>query len=81
MLKDKFMYANFTKANFGLTSYTRKKRQHDRHPLIRTICILLLLMGTATPLWAQLPPISHLNTIHTAEPVGKGGSSTTFGLF
>lgn len=75
------MYANFTKANFGLTSYTPKKRQHDRYALIRNICILLLLMGTATPLWAQLPPISHLNTIQTAEPVGKGGSSTTFGLF
>ena len=43
--------------------------------------ILLLLIGIATPLWAQLPPISHLSTIQTAETVGKGGSSTTFGLF
>ena len=75
------MHANFSQADCRLTSYTRKKRQHDRHAFIYAICTLLFLMGIATPLWAQLPPISHLNTIQTAEPVGKGGSSTTFGLF
>ena len=75
------MHVNFSKADFWLTGYTRKKRQHDKYVFICTISTLLLFMGIATPLWAQLPPISHLNTIQTAEPVGKGGSSTTFGLF
>lgn len=41
----------------------------------------LMLIGIATPLWAQLPPMPQLSTIQTAEPMGKGGSSTTFGLF
>ena len=75
------MHAHPSKAYSWLTSYTRKKRQHDRHAFIYTICTLLLLMGIATPLSAQLPPISHLSTIQTAEPVGQGGTSTTFGLF
>ena len=74
------MHANFSKANFGLTRYAPKKRQHNTRAFIYIICILLLLTG-AIPLWAQLPPISHLSTIQTAEPVGKGGTSTTFGLF
>ena len=62
-------------SNLRLTLFNRKEK------LNYTICTLLLVMGIATPLWAQLPPISHLSTIQTAEPVGKGGSSTTFGLF
>ncbi|MCG9130689.1 hypothetical protein J5I95_03305 [Candidatus Poribacteria bacterium] len=40
----------------------------------------LLLSGFTLPLAAQLPAVSHLSTIQTAEPVGKGGSSTSFGL-
>lgn len=40
----------------------------------------LLLSGFTLPLSAQLPAVSHLSTIQTAEPVGKGGSSTSFGL-
>lgn len=40
----------------------------------------LLLCGSTLPLSAQLPAVSHLSTIQTAEPVGKGGSSTSFGL-
>ena len=62
-------------SNLRLTLFNRKEK------LNYTICTLLLVMGIATPLWAQLPPISHLSTIQTAEPGGKGGSSTTFGLF
>ena len=75
------MHANFSKLNSGLTRYAPKKRQHNTQAFILIICTLLLLTGITTPLWAQLPPISHLSTIQTAEPVGKGGSSTTFGLF
>ena len=45
------------------------------------LCLLLLLIGITTPAVAQLPPASQLSTIQTAETVGKGGSSTTFGLF
>ncbi|RKU29903.1 hypothetical protein C6495_13930, partial [Candidatus Poribacteria bacterium] len=41
----------------------------------------LMLIGITTPLWAQLPPVPQLSTIQTAEPMGKGGSTTTFGLF
>ena len=44
------------------------------------ICCLMLI-GITTPLWAQLPPVPQLSTIQTAEPMGKGGSTTTFGLF
>jgi hypothetical protein len=75
------MHANFSKANFGLTRYAPKKRQHNTQAFIYIIFTLLFLTGIATPLWAQLPPVSHLSTIQTAEPVGKGGSSTSFGLF
>ena len=75
------MHAHPSKANSWFTNYTRKESQYDMRAFIRTICTFLLLMGIATPLSAQLPPISHLSTIQTAEPVGKGGTSTTFGLF
>lgn len=44
------------------------------------ICCLILISIT-TPLFAQLPPVPQLSTIQTAEPMGKGGSTTTFGLF
>jgi len=40
----------------------------------------LLLIGPTLSLSAQLPAISHLSTIQTAEPIGKGGASTSFGL-
>ena len=74
------MYANFSGASFGLISYERKKTQHHTQAFIRVIITLFLFIGIATPLWAQLPAISHLSTIQTAEPMGKGGSSTTFGI-
>ena len=74
------MYANFSGESFGLISYERKKRQHYTQAFIRVIFTLFLFVGIATPLWAQLPAISHLSTIQTAEPMGKGGSSTTFGI-
>ena len=73
------MYANFSGPNFWLTSYTEKKIQDIPQIFIYIICGLFLI-GTALPLSAQLPAISQLNSIQTAEPVGKGGSSTTFGL-
>ena len=56
-----------------------KNRSRNTQYLIYTLCTLLLI-GTALPLSAQLPAVSHLNSIQTAEPIGKGGSSTTFGL-
>ena len=74
------MYANFSGVSFELISYERKKRQHHTQAFIRVIFTLFLFVGIATPLWAQLPAISHLSTIQTAEPMGKGGSSTTFGI-
>jgi hypothetical protein len=74
------MYANFSGASFGLIRYERKKTQHHTQAFIRVIITLFLFIGIATPLWAQLPAISHLSTIQTAEPMGKGGSSTTFGI-
>ena len=54
-------------------------RKRNTHYAIYTLCTLLIL-STTLPLSAQLPAVSHLNTIQTAEPIGKGGSSTTFGL-
>lgn len=74
------MHAKFSSANLGRTSYTRKKKQHHTQALICVICTLLFFIGVSTPLWAQLPAISQLSTIQTAEPIGKGGSSTTFGI-
>lgn len=56
-----------------------KNRIRNTQYFIYTICTALLL-STALPLSAQLPAVSHLNTIQTAEPLGKGGTSTTFGL-
>ena len=56
-----------------------KNRQFRTQYLIFLICALLL-SGFTLPLSAQLPAVSHLSTIQTAEPVGKGGSSTSFGL-
>ena len=73
------MYANFSGPNFWLTSYIKKKIQHIPQIFIYIICGLFLI-GTSLPLSAQLPAISQLNSIQTAEPIGKGGSSTTFGL-
>ena len=73
------MYANFSGPNFWLTSYIEKKIQPIPQIFIYIICGLLFV-GTALPLSAQLPAISQLNSIQTAEPIGKGGSSTTFGL-
>ena len=48
--------------------------------LITTI-VLFVLIGSITPIFAQSPPVSQLSTIQTAEPLGKGGSVTNFGLF
>ncbi len=56
-----------------------KNRQFRTQYLIFLISALLL-SGFTLPLSAQLPAVSHLSTIQTAEPVGKGGSSTSFGL-
>ena len=56
-----------------------KNRQPNTQYFIYII-FAVLLVGITQPLSAQLPAISHLNSIQTAEPIGKGGSSTTFGL-
>ena len=56
-----------------------KNRQFSTQHFI--FIIWTLLLGPTLPLAAQLPAISHLSTIQTAEPIGKGGSTTTFGLF
>ncbi|RKU22719.1 hypothetical protein C6499_19570 [Candidatus Poribacteria bacterium] len=56
-----------------------KNRQFSTQYFIFSICTLLFI-GPTLPLSAQLPAISHLSTIQTAEPIGKGGSSTSFGL-
>ena len=56
-----------------------ENRKRNTKYFIYTLCTVLL-MSSALPLSAQLPKVSHLNTIQTAEPIGKGGSSTTFGL-
>ena len=56
-----------------------KNRQFSTQYFVFLICTLLL--STTLPLAAQLPAIPHLSTIQTAEPIGKAGSSTTFGLF
>lgn len=73
------MHLNFFGANFRRTGYAEKKRHPTTPAFIYMICGLLLV-GMASPLSAQLPAIPHLSTIQTAEPVGKGGSSTTFGI-
>jgi len=56
-----------------------KNRTRNTQYFIFTISALFLI-GIAMPVSAQLPKVSQLNTIQTAEPLGKGGSSTTFGL-
>lgn len=56
-----------------------KNRQFSTQYAIFIICTLFLI-GPTLSLSAQLPAISHLSTIQTAEPTGKGGSSTSFGL-
>ena len=56
-----------------------KNRKRNTQYFIYTLCTLLLI-STTLPISAQLPTVSQLNTIQTAEPLGKGGSSTTFGL-
>lgn len=43
--------------------------------------IILILIGICPPILAQTPSISQLTTIQTAEPIGKGGSVTSFGFF
>ena len=75
------MHANFSKTSFGHASPNAKKRQHKRQTLIYLTWFSMLLIGIVSPLSAQLPAVSHLSTIQTAEPIGKGGSSTTFGIF
>ena len=56
-----------------------KNRQFRTQYFIFIICGLLLC-GSTLPLAAQLPAVSHLITIHTAEPDGKGGSITSIGI-
>ena len=43
--------------------------------------VLFLFIAINKVIYAQTPPVPQLNTIQTAEPLGKGGSMTTFGLF
>ena len=75
------MYPNFSGESFGRTSHARKNKPYYTQVFFRIIFTLLLFIGTAaTPLSAQLPAISHLSTIQTAEPMGKGGYSTSFGI-
>ena len=57
-----------------------KNRQHNSQAFIYILCALLFI-SIVPRLHAQLPGVPHLSTIQTAEPMGKGGSSTTFGLF
>lgn len=46
-----------------------------------TTAVLFFFLVINTVIYAQTPPVPQLNTIQTAEPLGKGGSMTTFGLF
>ena len=73
------MHPNFSGANFRWVSYAERKSQCNIQILLGLLCGLLLV-GVGSPLSAQLPAIPHLSTIQTAEPIGKGGSSTSFGL-
>ena len=45
-----------------------------------TFVIILVFIGVNVPIFAQSLPSSQLTTIQTAEPIGKGGSVTSFGL-
>ncbi len=45
------------------------------------ISIVLVLIGIGGQIFAQLPPTPQLSTIQTAEPLGKGGSTTIFSMF
>ncbi len=56
-----------------------KNRIRNTQYFIYMLCTVFLI-SIALPVSAQLPTVSQLNTIQTAEPLGKGGSSTTFGL-
>lgn len=46
-----------------------------------TTVVLFFFLTINTVIYAQTPPVPQLNTIQTAEPLGKGGSMTSFGLF
>ena len=43
--------------------------------------VLFVFISINTAILAQTPPVSQLTSIQTAEPLGKGGSLTTIGLF
>ena len=45
------------------------------------IGFISVLIGISSPIFAQSPSVPQLTTIQTAEPIGKGGSVTSFGLF
>ncbi len=59
----------------------KKRREVSSKSASGSMMCILLVIGLAMPSWAQLPPVPYLSTIQTAEPMGKGGSTTTFGLF
>lgn len=46
-----------------------------------TTVVIFLIIAANMVVFAQTAPVSQLTTIQTAEPLGKGGSMTTFGLF
>lgn len=46
-----------------------------------TTLALFFIISINTAIFAQTPPVPQLTTIQTAEPLGKGGSMTTLGLF
>ncbi len=43
--------------------------------------ILIISLTITPPILAQAPPATQLTTIQTAEPIGKGGSTTSFSFF
>ena len=43
--------------------------------------LVIVILLASSPIFAQTAPVSQLTTIQTAEPIGKGGSITSFGFF
>ncbi len=58
-----------------------RQRETSSKSVYGYIICTLFVLGLVTPVSAQFPPLPYLSTIQTAEPIGKGGSATNFGLF
>ena len=48
----------------------------------RILLVLLVCLAiSGTPLYAEGPPVTHLGVMETADTLGKGGYTTSFGMF